>query len=325
LVILPGQIQAEIRMRSPSVPRDHKLDVKLLSYFHTVAKTLNITHAAKALNIAQPTLSKAIQQLERQVGALLLERNSYGISLTPIGERLSHHAAVVMAQVKDAVEDVSQLRTGEIGEVRVGAGPSWVRRKLPDAVARARLERPGLRVDVLAGFDAPLLERLAQGELDFVVAERPLPDDAHAFTYRNLTSDDLVVVAGKNHPLAQERNIPPTAVLDLCWALPAKSTLARRKLDGRMTSLGFAPPKPMITSSSLTFLMMIACQSDAVLYTTRSVLHSPEGAMLCEIDVPDLITTRDAGLIFRAPGLLPTAAMFLVETIENVCRADPYN
>ena len=307
------------------MPRDHKLDVRLLSYFHAVAKTRNITHAAKLLNIAQPTLSKALQQLEHQMGAPLLERNSYGIALTPIGERLSRHAGVVMAQVKDAVEEVSHLRTGEIGEVRVGAGPSWVRRKLPEAVARVRLERPSLRLDVVAGFDAPLLEQLARGDLDFVVAERPLTDDGRAFTYRNLTSDDLVVVAGRDHPLARQKKIPAEAILELTWALPPASTLARRKLDGRVISLGFAPPKAAITSSSLTFLMTFARQSDALLYTTRSLLESPEGAMLCEIDVPALITTREAGLIFRTPGLLPPAAMLLVESLERVCRDDPYN
>ena len=62
-------------------------DLRLLGYFFRTAQTGNITRAASELNVAQPTLSKALKLLEDQVGTPLLERHAHGITLTPIGVR----------------------------------------------------------------------------------------------------------------------------------------------------------------------------------------------------------------------------------------------
>ncbi len=301
------------------------IDLRLLGYFHVTAKTGNITRAAKELNVAQPTLSKALKLLEDRLGAELLERHAHGTTLTPIGARLAEHAGAVMAQVRDASDEIAQLRTGRGGHVRIGAGPSWVRRKLPEAIATVTSTRRDIHVEVHTGFDESLLRRLSGGELDLVVAERPLEEDSANLEFRLLTSDDLVVVARPQHPLAGKAAVPSARALEMAWALPPEETLARRKLDGRVISLGHTPPRPSVTSSSLTFLMTHAAQTDTLIYTTRSQLLSPEGSLLVELDVPELITNRQAGLIYRKPGLLTPAASLVAEALDEECRSDPFN
>jgi len=301
------------------------IDLRLLGYFHVTARTGNITRAAEELNVAQPTLSKALKLLEDRLGTALIERHPHGITLTPIGARLAEHAGVVMAQVRDATDEIAQLRTGRGGHVRIGAGPSWVRRKLPEAISTITTTRRDLHIEVHTGFDESLLQLLAVGELDFVVAERPLDEDSANLEFRLLTSDDLVVVGRPQHPLAGKKAVPSPRALEMAWGLPPDETLARRKLDGRVISLGHTPPRPSVTSSSLTFLMTHAAQTDTLVYTTRSQLLSPEGSLLVEIDVPELITNRQAGLIFRKPGLLTPAASLVAEALEAECQSDPYN
>lgn len=296
-----------------------------MSYFLRTAELGNITRAAEALGLAQPTLSKAIQQLEHQLRAQLFTRSAHGVEVTPIGKRLLSHARLVTAQVADAVEEVEAMRDGSAGQVRIGAGPSWVRRHLPDAVARALTERPGLKISISGGFDERLLQGLEDGALDFVVAEKPLSGGGRRYDFDFLTDDALIVVGRPQHPLAGRRHVSPDLALEQNWALPPPHTLARRKLDGIVISLGETPPDPVIVSISQTFLLSFALKFDVLLYTTRSVLSIPEGRGLVEIDVPDLATSRAAGLIFRRPRLLTPAALFMAETLKRVCAGDPVN
>lgn len=300
-------------------------DLRLLGYFHRTAQTGNITRAAAELNVAQPTLSKALKLLEDQVGTPLLERHAHGISLTPIGARLAEHAAVVVAQVNDAAAEMAQLQTGQGGHVQIGAGPSWVRRMLPEAVSRITTQRPDMMIEVHTGFDESLLERLAKGALDFVVAERPLDGESGNLEFRLLTADDLIVVGRADHPLARRKSVSTLDALAMAWALPPGDTLARRKLDGRVISLGHSPPQAHVVSTSLTFLLTHASQTDTLVYTTRSQLLTPEAAPLVEIDVPELVTNRQAGLIYRSPGLLTPAARVIADALIAECAADPFN
>ena len=269
------------------------LDLRLLTYFQAAVETENITRAAERLNVAQPTLSKALQLLEAQLGVELLERGAHGVVPTPIGERLMAHARRVGVQVGDALAEIEALRIGAAGRVRVGAGPSWVRRVLPDAVAAFLEDFPEVDVSVTTGFDMGLLEGLSEGALDFVLAERPLVGEDADYAYRPLTRDDLVVCARAGHPLAggasrsRRRSAP--------GGLPGERSVARRKLAGRLALLGVAQPSLVLTSSSIGFLLGFALKTDALVYTTRSMLRTPEAAGLVEIDLPEFVERARSG------------------------------
>lgn len=304
------------------MPSPGPIDLRLLTYFLATAEAGGISRAAAELNLAQPTLSKAIRLLEHQLGVTLFERLPHGVVPTPVGRRLLAHARIVTTQVRDAAQEVEALRTGRVGRVRIGAGPSWLRRVLPEAVARALAERPGLTVELRGGFDERLLHDLAVGELDMVVAESPQGHDD--VDVEPLTRDRLAVFARADHPLAGGR-AEIAALLEQPWALPPPHTLARRKLDGRLVSLGWPVPRRVTVSDSLTFILALVRASDALTYTTTSMIRAPEGAGLVEIDAPEIATSREAGLILRRPRLLSPGAEFVARTLTEACRADPVN
>lgn len=302
-----------------------KLDLRMLTYFYRTVEVGNITRAAEMLNVAQPTLSKALKQLEHQLGVELLERHAHGVTPTAIGERLVHHARVVMAQASDATEEIESLRTGAAGQVRIGAGPSWVRRVLPGVLAEVARDRPKVSIEIASGFDGQLLERLLDGQLDFVVAERPLLSDLVEFEYEGLTRDDLVVCASVNHPFAGRKNISVEEVLKEKWALQPENTLARRKFDGRLISIGAAPPITNVVSSSHTFLLSFVSLSSHLFYTTRELLKAPEGVSLVELDVPELLAEREAGMIFRKPKHLTPTSELVANSLRAFCNEIPFN
>lgn len=296
------------------------IDLRLLQYFLRTVEEGGITRAAASLNIAQPTLSKALHLLEYQLGVTLLERGPQGVTATPTGARLALHARNIMAQVHDATAEIESLRTGEAGSVRIGAGPSWVRRLLPDAVAEASATRPDLRISVFGGYDETLLDRLAEGELDMVVAELPLDFDRQSFEAEEMTGDRLAVCAREGHPLATAGRLDVARILSERWVLPPQHSLARRKFEGRLLALGLPSPAAVVNSNSLTFILSLVSRSDALTYTTLSTLEAAEGEAIQALDVPELETVRRAGVIVRRPRLLSPAAEYLVGLLRRHCE-----
>lgn len=301
------------------------MDIRQISYFLRVVEEGSVTRAAERLNIAQPTLSKSIKYLEHQLGVELFERLPRGVKLTVYGEKLLDHARHVEVQMGAAIKDLNGIKSGNVGKVRIGAGPSWLRRLLPEAIAEVLDERPDINVSVTGGFDEALLTDLSAGDLDFVIAELPLRGQERDFCLEALTEDHLCICARKGHALQQEKNIPLAALQNLQWALPSGPTLARKKLDAVMLSHGLQLPKRVTESDSMSFILSLVRESDAITYTITSALESQDGQDIIILDVPSVEAIRRAGLIFRNPVLLSPAVSFVVETVRKIAGNNPKN
>src|SRR5688572_23923422 len=96
------------------------MELRHLKYFQAVAEELSFSRASKRLNIAQPALSRAVQQLEHSLGVALLERTRHMVRVTPAGEVLLREGAVLLQQVEEVKRRVLRTAAGEEGELRLG-------------------------------------------------------------------------------------------------------------------------------------------------------------------------------------------------------------
>jgi DNA-binding transcriptional LysR family regulator len=126
------------------------MDVHLrdLRYFVAVAEELHFTRAAARLFVSQPALSKQIAQLERQVGARLLDRDRRGVSLTPAGEALLTRAREPLAGWDTAQHEVSAAAALADAVLVVGMSTGVARNIVPEAMRRFAERRPGWRVQL---------------------------------------------------------------------------------------------------------------------------------------------------------------------------------
>src|SRR4051794_20371620 len=146
-------------------------DLRLIHYFVAVADEGNVTRAAQRLNIAQPSLSAAIRQLEAQLGVALLERHGRRVAITPAGERLARrgrelleHADAVVAAVRGGAATGS-LRLGLSPTARYGVGP----RLLAACAAGA----PAIMLYTSEDTTGALLRDVHSGRLDLAVTFCP--------------------------------------------------------------------------------------------------------------------------------------------------------
>src|SRR3954451_19291624 len=96
------------------------MDLRHLRYFQAVAEELSYSRAAERLRIAQPALSRAVQDLESEFGAPLLDRNRRKVRLTPAGQVLLREASILFERWEEAIRRVRRTAAGEEGELRLG-------------------------------------------------------------------------------------------------------------------------------------------------------------------------------------------------------------
>lgn len=180
------------------------MDLDDLRGFLTIAKTQSITHAAHALGISQPTLSRRIQRLETRLGIPLFERTARAVRLTEAGTLFLDKARRITAMMDDAIAECTD-RPG-VGLVRVGAIPTVAPYLLPSIISTFASKWPDARLRVTEDTTDRLLSACRDGQLDVVILAEPF--DATHLDKRLLLEEELLLVAPPEHHLAGMPRVP---------------------------------------------------------------------------------------------------------------------
>jgi len=176
-----------------------------LKYFVAVAEQRHFTKAARNLRIAQPSVSRAIRVLEKELGTPLFHRMKGNVALTSAGEVLLPWARRVLADVDGAALEVRELADLRLGRLAVGATPSLTTTLLPPALARFHVAFPGVDLVLHEAGSRDLVRELEQGALDIALVILPLRHEVLETT--PLLREELVVAVAADHPLASRKTI----------------------------------------------------------------------------------------------------------------------
>lgn len=176
------------------------MELRHLRYFVVLAEELHFGRAAKRLHLSQPPLSFNIKQLEADLGAQLLERNSHGVKLTPAGEVFRRSALRLLAEVDRASLEARDVAVGVTSRVRIGFVGSMLFRGLPERLAAFQAAHPQVQVELLELNSAEQVEAFARGQLDlgFVHSSR-VPATLRQALYM---SEPFVACVPAAHPAA---------------------------------------------------------------------------------------------------------------------------
>jgi LysR family transcriptional regulator of abg operon len=275
------------------------MEYRQLQLFLATAERLNLSHAAEAMNMTQPGLSKSMHRLQRELGTKLYHRRGRGIELTESGRALLRHAKLIEAQVADARSEVVGIAGGKLGHARVGAGPSWLSRHLPVTISRVMAQNPHVRFTVDAGFPDRLIGRLRLGELDVVIGALPDNRVDPDLRFMRLTSDVIRVVARKDHPLSRKRERTLVDYAAEPWILPGRQELVRRRLAHAFLLAGLQEPMIAVETDSLSLKLATLKMTDCLGLTTTQILTHAEAQGIVAVDHEALQFRREAGIISR--------------------------
>ena len=187
------------------------MELRTIRYFLAAAREENMTRAAQALHVTQPTLSKQIQALEDELGKKLFIRHSFSIELTEEGMLLRKRAEDLVSMADKIAGEFAALDDVTGGDVYLGLAESYQIRHLAEAIRDFKKAYPGLHCHITSGDTEQVTEKLDRGLLDFaVLAEKP---NAAKYRYLVLPEADIWGVVMPEDCALAER--PAIAVDDL--------------------------------------------------------------------------------------------------------------
>lgn len=181
------------------------LSARLLRCFAAVADELSFTAAAARLNMAQPALTRAIRQLEEQLGARLLDRNTRNVRLTKIGYAFLSEARAALDQLAHAERAGREMARGMLGHVKIGYTTFVAHDVLAPLLRQFNIGRPNIRI-TLSNMGTEQ-QRIALVERDIDVAFMLGPFSIPTIEVHWLRTDPLVVVMPKGHRLAKKKSL----------------------------------------------------------------------------------------------------------------------
>ncbi|SDE23344.1 DNA-binding transcriptional regulator, LysR family [Paracoccus isoporae] len=269
-----------------------------LRLIHEIAEHGQLQLAADACAMSQPAASRMLADTERQVGAPLFLRAPKGMTPTEIGRTVLRRARVILREFNSMASDVTALRGGLAGSVRIGAVTGPAVNYLVSAIREIKQAAPeaDITVDVLPSRE--LLGALFAGEMDFVLG-RILPE----FENRDLNilpmrDENVSMLVRQTHPLARAPAVTLTELSEYEWIMQRRGAPIREAALDAFASVGLGEPRNIVSSPSLLLTIAYLSQSDAI---------SP-------------ISDEVAQLLLRPP----VSAGFAVLRLQREIRVPPY-
>lgn len=180
------------------------MNLEQLTGFAMIAELGHFTRAAERLHLAQPSLSRQVATLERELGVELFHRVRGNVALTAAGERLLPIARRMLADADTARGEMAELAGLRRGRIRLGATPTLCTSLVAEVLAEYRARYPGIDIEILERGSRSLIAALVEGGLDLaLIVTSVSPEGARAVLEREpILSERLVVVssAGRADP-----------------------------------------------------------------------------------------------------------------------------
>ena len=184
------------------------MELRHLRYFLAVGEALNFTKASAQLRVAQPALSRQVQDLENEIGVDLLRRSPRGVTLTAEGKLFLEEVRELLKRVDESVEKVRALARGEYGVLHIGYAPSPTVEILPPALAAFQKAVPRVRVLLHDLSSDELIAGLQNATLELAVMVRqPVGDETAGIQFELLRTYPLCVAMNAAHPFARLKSV----------------------------------------------------------------------------------------------------------------------
>ena len=184
------------------------MEIRVLKYFLAIARELNISKAAEALHITQPTLSRQLMDLEEELGTKLVVRSSRKLSLTGDGMLLKRRAEDIVSLADKTISEFTSGSEMINGDIYIGGGESDAMRLIARIAAEMREEYPNVHFHIFSNDSDDIADKLNKGLLDFGIFMEPA--DITKYEHLRLPAfDTLGVLMRSDCPLAARDVIRP--------------------------------------------------------------------------------------------------------------------
>lgn len=187
-----------------------------------MCETLNYRKAAEQVNIVQPALSRQIQLLEQELGAVLFNRSKRSVALTPAGAFFRDETNRILHELDKAIDRTAQLHNGEAGEIKITHASSAMNTVVPSFLVKMKHKWPDLKTTAEETSNFQQIEMLLARKTDFGIAPNILlpPEVSSKILYR----ENFALLLPKDHQLSTKKRIDLSVLKSETFILPQVSS-----------------------------------------------------------------------------------------------------
>jgi DNA-binding transcriptional LysR family regulator len=287
------------------------MDVRNLEVFLSVAKHLNFTRAGEEVNLAQPSVSVRIRQLENEVGLKLFEQLGKKIALTEAGLSLIPHARRVMAAVEDARQCIQELQGLERGSLRIGASTTPGMYLIPKAIASFKAQHPNIEIHLRIKDTQQIETGILNNEFDFGFVGGHLVGD-EVVTLAWLV-DQLVLIVPPDHNLARQKSVKPTQLLKEKFILREAGSATRATIVNYLQNSGLIIDPIMEMENPESVKKAVQCGLGIAFISKFAVETELKAKSLVAVRVSGLDIRRELKIVYRKDKHLGPAARAFID------------
>lgn len=286
-----------------------------LQVFVTVAEEKSLRAAARCLNLTQPAVTRSVQELESDLGIVLMTRSVQGIELTEYGIALKTRAHQILEDVRRAREELDQIKQDMRGKVTVSATSTIALTLLPKALEDFQKAAPDAELTFMEVKFPLAVQHLRDGSLDFVVSH-VLPDMlGDDLISMPLFSTDFVVMVRAGHPLGKARHLAELAEAQWLSTIPSGG-FQHSVMEAMFEHAGLPLPRRIIHCSSFAIALGLVAGTDSLVVFSRLLADSVVCFGLQQIPLEQPLPALEMSIIMRKGMLLTPVAQSFVECLQ---------
>lgn len=224
--------------------------------FLAVAERGSLRAASRHLGVPQPTITRSIQELEKELGVALFERTSRGVQLTVMGQSFQRRANAVRSELQRAKDEIDQFRGQMHGSFTVALSSVPHLALLPNVLKPFRARFAGVKLHILDAVLPAIEAPLKDGAIDVYIGPM-LGEVPSGLRSEKLFDNTRIILGRRGHPKAKARSL--SELVNEEWITTSITAKADEELGPLFRQHGLPPPKlVMHAGSSLTFLVSMA-------------------------------------------------------------------
>lgn len=284
--------------------------------FYYTAKYGSISAAAKALYVTQPTVTHAIQSMERELGCTLFIRNPRGVVMTPEAQMLYKHISIACEHIFEAEELLIHTRQMQKGSIAIGATETTLHHYLMPFLTRFRQEYPDIRLKITNSTTPATFQALRSELLDIAVLVMPPGHREKDCLITPLTTFADKLIAGREYAHLQERELSLKELSAFPLIAMEKGTITRQIFDEFFLSHHLVlEPDIELATSDLIAPMVASGLGIGFVPETFAKERLLDGSVI-ELKLKEPIPMRDICLVAKKDHIQTIAAKAFVQMLS---------
>jgi LysR family transcriptional regulator, transcriptional activator of the cysJI operon len=293
------------------------MNFRHLKIFITVCEVGNMTRAAKELNMAQPSVSQAIMELEKYYGVHLFERLNHRLYLTAAGERLRSYARQILNLSEQAQKELADLRQG--GSLRIGASLTIGAYLLPGLVADFHQQNPQVEVFTRVDNTNLIEQRLLEDKLDLGLVEGPTV--SAYITEEFLSYDDLVFIASPQHPLVKSGKRTAQDLAGLAFIVREAGSGTQTIFEQAMREAGVNWKTAGVYNNNQAIKQAVSANLGLGMVSKIAIAEEVQLGKLVPLEIEGIAIKRKFNLVYHQQKIFTRAMQLFRDAIKTALRS----